>query len=137
MEVIQTLVRASSYRRSEDYVRLHLNPTLGKTVLSKLTAQQVQLLYSQKLKEGLSARTVHHLHVTLHHALKDAVRLGLLQRNVTDLVKPPRQERYELHTLTELAANHLLDVARGERLEALYVVALTTGMRRETSPGCI
>jgi integrase len=130
LEVVKTQVRASSYRRCEDYVRLHLVPKLGKVVLSKLTAQQVQGLYSQKLKEGLSARTVHHLHVTLHHALKDAFRLGLVQRNVAEMVKPPRPEHREMRTLTAIAANHLLDVAQGDRFEALYVLALTTGMRR-------
>jgi integrase len=98
-------------------------------VLSKLTAQQVQLLYSQKLKEGLSARTVHHLHATLNHALKDALRLGLIQRNVIDMVKPPRPERHEMRTLSAIMANRLLDAAQGDRFEALYVLALTTGMR--------
>jgi integrase len=36
----------------------------------------------------------------------------------------------EIHPLTREQARLLLDVASGERLEALYVVAVSTGMRQ-------
>jgi len=48
-------------------------PSLGTMSLAKLTAQQVQALYSSKLAEGLSTSTVNHLHQVLHRTLGAAV----------------------------------------------------------------
>ena len=68
-------------------------PTLGKTKLEKLTTMQLERLYRQKLDAGLSARRVRYIHVTIRKALKDAVRLQLLARNVADAAIPPRQSK--------------------------------------------
>jgi integrase len=74
--------------------------------------------------------TVRHLHAVLHGALDDAARWGLVARNVADLVAPPRAARKGMITLSPDQARALLDTTRGDRLEALYVLALTTGMRQ-------
>src|SRR5260221_1133696 len=120
----------NTWRQHTYLVTRHLVPPLGATKLTQLSAQQVQGLYAAKVAEGLSTTTEHHLHATLHRALAQAVRLGLLMRNVTDLVDAPRMAETELHPLSREEARVLLDVASGERLEALYVVALATGMRQ-------
>jgi len=83
--------------------------------LRELTAQQVQQFYAGRLAAGLSSSTVHHLHETLHKALKDAERLGLVSRNVTKMVNPPRMASAEIHPLSREEAQILLDVANGER----------------------
>lgn len=66
----------------------------------------------------------------LHKALENAVKWGLVSRNVTKLVTKPRMERYEGTVLTVEQAKRLLDAAQGSRLESLLVVALATGRRR-------
>ena len=45
-------------------------------------------------------------------------------------LKLPRITREEIDPLTEEQSRQLLEAARGERLEALYVLALSTGMRQ-------
>jgi integrase len=60
----------------------------------------------------------------------NAVMWGLVSRNVAELVTLPRKKRYEAQILTLQQAQKLLEVARGSRLEALLMVALTIGMRR-------
>jgi integrase len=97
--------------------------------LNKLTPQHVQALYARKLAEGLSPTTVHHIHEVFHAALQGALRLNLVLRNVSDLVDPPRMTRRTLTTLTEQQAQQLVASVAGTRWEALYVLALTTGMR--------
>lgn len=129
LESMRPTIRLSTWIRYEQLVRLHLIPTLGRLQLSKLTAQQVQALYSTKLQEGLSQTTVRHLHMTLHGALESALRLGLVQRNVCDMVNAPRMRRVEMVTLSPEQARTLLEAARGDRFEAIYTLALTTGMR--------
>lgn len=65
----------------------------------------------------------------LHRALDNALRLELVQRNVCDLVDPPRMRHYLALALTPAQARSLLEAAKGDPLEALFVVALNTGMR--------
>jgi integrase len=49
---------------------------------------------------------------------------------VADLVTPPRVERIDMQVLSPEQSRRLLEEATGDRLEALYVLALTTGMRQ-------
>jgi integrase len=65
----------------------------------------------------------------LHKALKAAVADGLIPRNAAAGLKLPRITREEIDPLTEEEARRLLETVRGARLEALYVLALSTGMR--------
>jgi integrase len=129
IEAYRHQVRLSSYTRYEHVVRLHLVPGLGTIVLSKLTPQQVRVSYTRKLGSGTSPQTVRYCHILLQAALKDALRLGLVQRNVAALVDPPRRVRREMAILSEKQARQLLAAATGGRIETLCLVALATGMR--------
>jgi integrase len=130
LEAIRDNVRPGTFKPYEAIVRLHVKPTLGRTKLDKLNAMQLEKLYRQKLDAGLSARRVRYIHVTIRKALKDAVRLQLLSRNVADAAIPPRPVKSEIEPLTQDQMRSLLDAARGDKLEALYVLAITTGMRQ-------
>ena len=130
LAAINATIRPRTWKRYEQYVRVHIIPELGKVPLVKLTPQQIQRAYAKKLGEGLSPTTVHHMHAVLHKALDKALRLGLVQRNVSDMVDVPRMQHHEMTTLSEEQVALLLDVARGDRLEALYVLAVVTGMRQ-------
>jgi integrase len=92
----------------------------------------VRSLYRAKLDAGLAPRSVLHIHRTLSKALKQATDDGLIPRNVAGLVKPPRPQREEIRPLDREQVRTLFEAASasGDRLEALYVVAVTTGMRR-------
>jgi len=130
VESIKDKVRPGTYKPYEAIARLHIKPTLGRTKLDKLNAMQLEKLYRQKLDTGLSARRVRYIHVTIRKALKDAVRLQLLSRNVADSAIPPRPVKSEIEPLTQGQMRTLLDAVRGNKLEALYVLAITTGMRQ-------
>ncbi len=100
LEAIKPTIERTAWKRHEEFVRLHIAPALGRTRLTGLTAQHVQALYADRLTAGLSTSTVHHLHASLHKALADAERLGLVARNVTKLVNVPRMAESEIHPLT-------------------------------------
>jgi len=129
---VSDTVKATTFERYEQIVRLHLKPAFGRVKLKALSPAHVRGLYREKLEAGSSARTVRYIHTTLHKALKQAVMDGLIPRNVTEAVKPPRPSREEMHPLTPEQAKHLLEVAHdtGDRLEALYVLAIHTGLRQ-------
>jgi integrase len=67
--------------------------------------------------------------IVLRQALKQAERLSVVQRNVAVLVSPPRPARKEMLTLSAEQAQHFLEIAAVDRFSALYILALTTGMR--------
>ncbi len=113
-----------------ELLQLHVLPILGKVQLQKLLPQHLQKLYNQKLEEGYAPQTVKHIHRVLHRALGDALRWQLVVRNVCDAVDPPRVPRKEMQALTGEQALQFLEAAAGDPLEALYVLALTTGMRQ-------
>jgi integrase len=130
-DTVKGTVRTSTYERNEEIVRLHIKPSLGRVGLKKLTPTHVRGLYSEKLDSGLAPATVRRIHSTLHKALSQAVSDGIVPRNAAH-VKAPRPAPEEIRPLSEDEARAFLDAARqsGERFEALYVLAITTGLRR-------
>ena len=123
-------IRPRSFERYDEIVRLHIVPVLGRIQLQKLTPQQVQSFYTKKINEGFKAGTVASFHNVLHKALDTAVRWNLIAKNVCDVVSPPRAEKFEFQPLTVEQIRKLLEVAKGHYMEALFKLALATGMRR-------
>src|SRR5688572_4662911 len=123
-------VRKCTYDRNESLCRVHLIPSLGRKKLKTLSAADVAGFYRSRLDSGRSAASVHKMHETLHKALNLAVRWGYITKNPADDVDAPRVHTEEVHPLTRDEARTLLKVVRGDRLEALYVVALHTGLRQ-------
>ena len=113
-----------------DIVRLHLAPGIGHHQLSRLTPQHVAALLKAKQDAGLSPRMVHHIRAVLRTALNQAIRWGLLARNAAALVEPPRQVRREVVPLTASEAREVLVAADGDRLSALFRLALMLGLRQ-------
>jgi integrase len=123
-------MRQTAYESCERHVRLHIKPPLGTRPLIKLTRQDVRKMEAAMLKAGKAAQTVRNVHGTLHRALDDAVKWDLVLRNVADLVDPPKAEHREIVTLTAEEGRRLLAAAASDRFEALFVLALTAGLRR-------
>lgn len=130
LSIYKQSVRPRSYERYEQIIRLHLVPVIGKIRLDKLLPQHVQSLYRQKQEEGLSTNTILVIHGMLHRALKSAVKWGLVSQNVCDSVEVPRKTRYQIHPLSLEQTQKFLDTVRGHKNEALFVLAVATGMRR-------
>jgi integrase len=111
-------------------VRQHLRPALGQVKLKALSPAHIQGLYRSKLDAGLAPSSVRYIHAVLHRALKQALRWGLVPRNASESVDLPRLGKEEVEVLLPYEVRAFLDAAREDRLEALYVVAVTVGLRR-------
>jgi integrase len=119
----------------ETYVRCHLLPSdLAQKPLARLEPSDLRRLYTAKLSSGLSSTSVHHIHAVIHVALQRAVDDGVLGRNVAALVgrsNRPKVRHVEMSTIAGGdQPRRFLEAAKAERLEALLVLAITTGMRR-------
>ena len=123
-------VRASTWQRYEELLRLHVVPLIGQLPLSKLSARDVQRTLDHATARGLSPRSVSHVRAVLRAALSRAVELGLIPTNPASVAKPPRVPAVELGVLSAEQARHLIEAARSERLSALFTLALYTGMRQ-------
>jgi len=87
-------------------------------------------LVERKAESGLSAQSVRLMHALIRNVLADAEREELVHRNVAKLVRPPRVRREEVRVLTTEDARRLVGVIRADRFEALWICALTLGLRK-------
>ena len=122
-------VKPSTFESYERTIRNHIKPALGHKKLKTLTPDHVQFFYQSKLDDGLASGTVRLMHGILHKALEQAVKWGAVPRNVCKAVTPPKPNSQEIRPLDAEQARRLLEASHGDRLEALYVVAVTAGLR--------
>jgi len=129
-DVAKPSVRPSTYESYAGHVRNHLKPALGHIQLAKLTPQQVQTMLTEKTAAGLSPRTVQYIRAVLRRALGQAMKWGLVARNVATLTEPPRSAKKPVQPLTAEQARAFLDFTKDDRLGPLFHVAITTGLRQ-------
>jgi len=114
----------------------YIKPVIGNIRLDRLNPAHIQRLIVETRNSHTSrgrppsAATQRHVHKLIRNALGDAFRMELVTRNVAMQVKAPPMARQRRPNLTVDDARHVLKVIEGERLEAFYVLALTTGLRR-------
>jgi|SRR5579872_1027435 len=134
-ESVKPRVRPWTYKGYEVLIRRHIKPVMGRVPLQKLTPLHVQRLLNRMVSGGASPKTASYALGTLRTALNEAMRWGLVSRNVAALVPRPRVDRFEIQPLSPAEARHFLEVAAGDRLGALYSVALTMGLRQGEALG--
>lgn len=127
---VQPTVRESTFVGYEVQVRRHIVPHLGRITLAKLSPQHLQGYYRERLTSGLSPRTVQLQHRILYMAMSAAVRWSLVPRNVVELVDAPRVARKPVRAFSVEQAQQFLTQIADDRLAALYVLTLATGLRR-------
>ncbi len=123
-------VKPFTVRSYSDHVKNHIKPCLGAVSLQKLTAHEIQNFYNEKLKSGLSPKTIKNLHGVLHSSLKQAVLTGYLRSNPTEACKLPRIEKKEISIMSEEELGAFLQEIKGHKFENLYFTTLFTGMRQ-------
>ncbi|CAN5670425.1 site-specific integrase [soil metagenome] len=128
----------------EDYratIENHLIPELGTVLVQRLQANQVQGFITTKRTAGTGTRTIQLSHLRLSQALKWAMRMGLVSRNVAADVKPPTAKTKEHQIWTREHAHTFLEhlgTKEGysdETWAALFNILLVTGMRRGEALG--
>jgi integrase len=142
----------------EGLTRLYIRPALGKKRLNRLSPADVRRFLADfkgaclcclrgadrerpEEKRGCcavgkcckrlpSARTVQYVHAVLRSALQQAMREELIARNVARIVETPTVTPKEVRPLDGAEARILLKTARAHRLYALWLLLVSTGLRR-------
>jgi integrase len=123
-------VRVTTHLSYATIIEKQIVPRIGGVVLQSLTPLHVQGLYTAMERDGRSPRMRQLTHGVLRTALKKALRMGLIVRNVCDAVDPPRATRRDITPLDHAQAQQLIEAGSADRFDALYVLALTTGLRQ-------
>lgn len=114
----------------------HISPTIGSIPLQKLTPQQLQRYYADKIREGtISSNTVRKHHDLLNAALRVAVKQWLILVNPASRVAPPKVKRPDIHFYSLEELQTILQLSEGTRLEVLIKLAGLLGLRREEIVG--
>jgi integrase len=156
--IAPTRLKPATLNSYEGLTRLYIRPALAKKKLNRLSPGDIRLFLAG-FKNGClcclrdvdkarpkeertccavgrccerrpSARTVQYVHAVLRSALQQAVREELIARNVARIVETPTVERQEVKPLDAAEARMLLKTARTHRLYALWLLLVSTGLRR-------
>lgn len=131
----QNHVKESTRLDYESTIKHRIKPAIGAVKLCKLTTPVVQKLYNDmgrpaEKRKALSAKTVLNTHAVLHKALKQAVEIGYLRINPSNVCKLPRKEKPEIKPLDDSQITDFLKRIEGHQFEIFYKVDLFTGMRQ-------
>jgi integrase len=82
------------------------------------------------LSAGLAPKTVRNIHALIHRALVDAVAWKYIARNPAGNIKPPKLSRRRRTVWTPEEIRSFLAFVQQDRFAALFMLELTTGIRR-------
>lgn len=134
-------LKHGTYTNYCNYVSNHVTPYIGKVKLQDLRADQLQHLYNKLLKEGkkrtrgsqikgLSPTTIKRIHIIINSSLKQAMKNGLINKNIATAVTVPKQIKHEISPLTKDEITLFLKEAKKNRLYAAFLLECGTGLRR-------
>ncbi len=134
-------LRESTMVCYEGRIYNHIIPSIGKIQLNKLTQNDLQQFYAKLKKsgrkqyvelygEGVSDSVVRACHTTCRTALEKAVAEGLIKVNPAIGCKLPPKKAQEMQVLTAEETKRFLIQARQEGFYEMFLLELSTGMRR-------
>jgi integrase len=132
LDVRRRLVEPKTIESYEWVARKYVRPALAERKVASLRPIDLDGLYSDLHRRGLSARTVRICHTVIRQALEQARRWGLIARNPAVDATPPVQRRREIVPPTVEQVQALLDAAEADDADfAAYLWMLAaTGCRR-------
>jgi integrase len=130
LQTAKSSLRPKIGQQYEQLARNYIFPNLGRLFLTDLKLTQVENLYQDLSVKGKHPRTVRYVHSVLHRALERAVRQELIVRNPAHGATLPRRTQKEMKILDESQICRFLVAAHDTKYEAIYHLAITTGMRQ-------
>ena len=130
LEIHSTQLKPASERRYRQIARDYVYPFIGKKLLCDLTVFDVERLYQKLLADDVSVRNVRYVHSLLHRSLKDAQKRGIVGYNAAHGARQPKLTQKEMIILDEDQVMRFFIGVKGHRLEALFHLAIKTGMRQ-------
>jgi integrase-like protein len=116
--------------RYGELLKNQIAPHLGTIRLQKLRPEHIRKWHNDLRETGLAPATVRHAHKLLNRILVDALKAGVVSRNVASVFRPPAVEQVEIEILTAEQVTEVLTALAGHWLHPIVALALATGARR-------
>ena len=125
-------VSPTTYRGYRSVIENRICPYFQERQISLvgLRAADLEAYYTYLQKQGTSPNTVIHHHANIHKALKDAVRLDLVNHNVAEIAERPQKQKYLPAHYSAEEVNLLLDKLRGHWMFVPVTLSVFYGLRR-------
>ena len=121
--------RANTVHDYREKLKRYVRPYVGAQRLDRLTPLDVQAMVAELERKRLSPQTIRYAHAVLSAALGQAVRWRMIASNPARDVELPKRRAREMRFLTAEECGRLRQALEGDRLEALFLLLLGTGMR--------
>jgi integrase len=123
-------IKPKTFSGYEEYVRKYVKPS----GLAKMKMQDVRRFHIQTFVEDMkevttSAFTIHAVYSVIRNAFNEAEKRGVIPISFVSGISLPKKKPKETRILTIQEQEHFLAVIKKHRLEAAFIVALTTGIR--------
>ena len=129
--------RKNTKYTNESYAINHVFPHLGSIKLSKLTTGHVQVFYNHLYKNGkikgnggLSPNTVDRIHVLISGALNQAIKVGILSKNVAKATERIKPKANHMTPFKVEDIQKILKYAQDEWIYPAILLDVYTGLRR-------
>lgn len=127
---VKNSVRPTTFARYELIIRKHVIPYISGIQLKQLSALHIQSLYTQLERENCPPRTRQMTHVILKRAMSQAVQWGHMSKNPCEFITKPKVPKRAIRYWDSREIELFLKTAKENRLYALFVLAVTTGLRQ-------
>ena len=107
----------------------HIVPRMGRLRLSDVQPRHLESVYREMAQDGKAPATVRKVHVAVGTMFEKAHRLGLIPRNPVRLAETPKVPKREPQMLDRAELRKFITAAGNSRLEALFILAVTSGAR--------
>lgn len=131
-------IKLSTYACYEQYIRNHINPLLGDRPMSSLKPIDLQNFFNDravrgniKEEKGLSPKSLTNLRNMMHISFDQAMREGLIRRNLIEDVRLPKMPKREMRVLSRKEQERLIVSAQLAPEPSAFgvVFAMFTGLR--------
>ncbi len=132
--------RATNIVESTEYsyrsiITNHIARVFQSRKLVDITAEDVQLFVNSlddgiDLDDPLSAKTIRNIHGVLHKCLQTAVEMKIINENPAQNTALPKMKKTEIVPLDNAQLQDFLTATVGHPLEALFKLAVFTGLRK-------
>ena len=123
-------IRPKTYESYMYIIDSYVNPVIGDTPLKDLRTDHIQKLLNNMASKGLSSRTIRYAATIIHSFLAQAVKNGIIARNVSDAITLPKGSKKQMRVLSGDEQKRLIEVCRNDRLGAAFILSLAAGLRR-------
>ncbi len=130
LDLVKATIRVKTIAGYETVLRNHILPRLSEMKLKDLKPDRIDQFYAELLADDVGLYTIRLCHRTLHVMLEKAVKYNFILRNPAHGATVPQAPATEMSVLDEEQVTRILIAASNTRYEALFRLAVTTGMRQ-------